>query len=116
MSGFCTRFIREYSEFFKEYRDYLVLDELSQFLFIVKNIKLLKNEDLPYMKNVVFSLKNYFGRIKDNYSLDENSEDRLSKNLIKSFSFSLNFSSIGLSISSCSLPTTSFSILKSFRF
>jgi len=69
--GFCTRFIREYSEFFKEYRDYLVLDELSQFLFIVKNIKLLKNEDLPYMKNIAFSLKNYFGRIKDNYSLDE---------------------------------------------
>ena len=69
--GFCTRFIREYSEFFKEYRDYLVLDELSQFLFIVKNINLLKNEDLPYMKNIVFSLKNYFGRIKDNYSLDE---------------------------------------------
>ena len=69
--GFCTRFIREYSEFFKEYRDFFVLDELSQFLFIVKNINLLKNEDLPYMKNIVFSLKNYFGRIKDNYSLDE---------------------------------------------
>ena len=33
--GFCTRFIREYSEFFKEYRDYLVLDELSQFLFML---------------------------------------------------------------------------------
>lgn len=69
--SFCTRFIREYSEFFKEYRGYLVLDELSQFLFIVKNINLIKNEDLPYMTNIVLSLKNYFGRIKDNYSLDE---------------------------------------------
>ncbi|MBU0471630.1 MAG: ATP-dependent helicase, partial [Nanoarchaeota archaeon] len=69
--GFCTRFIREYSQFFQKYRDFTVLDELGQFLFIVKNINLLRNENLPYMKNIIFSLKNYFGRIKDNYSLDE---------------------------------------------
>jgi DNA helicase II / ATP-dependent DNA helicase PcrA len=69
--GFCTRFIREYSEFFQEYRDFSVLDEFGQFLFIVKNIKFIKTDDLPYMQNIVFKLKNYFGRIKDNYSSDE---------------------------------------------
>ncbi|MBT3463787.1 ATP-dependent helicase, partial [archaeon] len=65
--GFCTRFIRDNAVFFQDYRDFKVLDELEQFLFIVKYINLIRTDDLPYMKRLVFDLKNYFGRIKDNY-------------------------------------------------
>ncbi|MBT5022993.1 ATP-dependent helicase [Candidatus Woesearchaeota archaeon] len=78
--GFCTQFIRENSQFFQEYREFTVLDELGQFLFIVKNIQFIKTEDLPFMQNLVYALKNYFGRIKDNYSIKElESKDHIIK-------------------------------------
>jgi DNA helicase II / ATP-dependent DNA helicase PcrA len=90
--GFCTRFIREYSLFFQDYRDFKVLDELGQFLFIVKNINLIKTDDLPYMSNLVFNLKNYFGRIKDNYSYKEmNQKEHKLKQAYKNYCSQLKY-------------------------
>lgn len=69
--GFCTRFIRENSDFFQEYREFAILDDLDQFLFLIKNNYYIKTDELPFMKNLILDLKNYFGRIKDNFSNDE---------------------------------------------
>jgi DNA helicase II / ATP-dependent DNA helicase PcrA len=66
--GFCAQFIRENQNFFGNYKGYKVLDDLEQLLFIVKFNKFIRDENI---KNISLQkLKNYFGRIKDNY-LDE---------------------------------------------
>src|SRR3989344_1828393 len=67
--GFCTRFMREYPSFFKEYRGFRVLDELGQLLFIVKWNKLIRTESTQTVEPL--KLRDYFGRIKDNYLKEE---------------------------------------------
>lgn len=62
---FCAQFIKENIDFFIEYKGYNVLDNLSQLLFIVKFNKSIRNEDTETIEPL--KLKNYFGRIKDNY-------------------------------------------------
>ncbi|MBS3176501.1 ATP-dependent helicase [Candidatus Woesearchaeota archaeon] len=69
--SFCTKFMRENNTYFPEFRDFRVLDELGQFLFIVKFNNSIRSEELPLMRNSILSLKNYFGRIKDNYALSD---------------------------------------------
>ncbi|MEM4397616.1 MAG: ATP-dependent helicase [Candidatus Woesearchaeota archaeon] len=66
--GFCTRFIKEYNNYFKEYKGFQILDELGQLLFIVKHINKIRENNV---KEEPVDLKNYFGRIKDNYSREE---------------------------------------------
>ena len=66
--GFCTRFMREYPIYFKNYKGFRVLDELGQLLFIVKWNKSIRTEETGRIEPL--KLRNYFGRIKDNYSKD----------------------------------------------
>jgi DNA helicase II / ATP-dependent DNA helicase PcrA len=67
--GFCTRFMRENPSFFKVYRGFKVLDELGQLLFIVKWNKIIRTESTQTVEPL--KLRNYFGRIKDNYTIEE---------------------------------------------
>jgi len=62
--SFCFRFMRENHKLFHVYKGFRVLDELGQFLFILKHYNEIKSEDVNEKPN---KLKNYFGRIKDNF-------------------------------------------------
>ncbi|MEM4719775.1 MAG: ATP-dependent DNA helicase [Candidatus Pacearchaeota archaeon] len=67
--GFCVRFMREYPDFFKDYKGFKVLDDLGQLLFIIKWDKLIKTDDTEKIESL--KLRNYFGRVKDNYSKED---------------------------------------------
>lgn len=67
--GFCARFMQENNAFFKKFKGYKVLDELGQLLFIVKWINLIRTSEVQQIKPL--DLRNFFGRIKDNYSGEE---------------------------------------------
>lgn len=67
--GFCVRFMREYPDFFKDYKGFKVLDDLGQLLFIIKWDRLIKTDDTEKIDSL--RLRNYFGRIKDNYSKED---------------------------------------------
>ena len=67
--GFCMRFMREHPYYFKEYSGFRVLEELGQLLFIVKWNKFIRNENTQIVKPS--KLRNFFGRIKDNFSKDD---------------------------------------------
>ena len=68
--GFCTRFIKENPEGFKEYKGYKILDELNQTLMIVKFIKRIKSGE-SIQKKSVKELWEMFSRIKDNFFKNE---------------------------------------------
>ncbi|MFH0906129.1 MAG: ATP-dependent DNA helicase [archaeon] len=63
--GFCAQFLREHPDFFRDYKGYKILEDLGQLLFIVKFINSIRDENTKSIGPL--KLKNYFGRIKDNY-------------------------------------------------
>ncbi len=66
--GFCARFIKENLLFFKDYKGFKALDEYSQFLFLLKFSNTIRNNET---QSNISDLNNFFGRIKDNYYLEE---------------------------------------------
>ncbi|MBU0635733.1 ATP-dependent helicase, partial [Candidatus Micrarchaeota archaeon] len=65
---FCSVFIRENYRYFANYKGYKTLDEYDQHLFLVKFSKKIKENGT---KLSISKLTNYFGRLKDNFSIDE---------------------------------------------
>lgn len=66
---FCTRFRSENPKYFTQTKGYRVLDEIGQYVFILRHKTEIQNglDKPPNLKK----LKDFFGRIKDNYSKDE---------------------------------------------
>lgn len=65
---FCSIFRIENPNYFSNYRKFKVLEDYKQYLFIVKHSKKIRSGENN--KNIS-ELKNYFGRIKDNYFIEE---------------------------------------------